>query len=196
MLTAASTEEALSVHKKERVDLIVADLDIRGTGDKLCSFIRNDDSLKNVSFIMACRNTAPDLERCAVCGANAYMAKPFDPVQLLEKVSSLIDIPKRASMRVLLKVSVKGNLKNQGFFSTSVNISSSGMLLQTDKVISKGDIITCSFFIPRSQIITADCEVTRMAPVGRDLYRYGAKFLNLDPEQSAAISEFVRRKMD
>ncbi len=196
MLTAASTEEALSLHKKEGADLIVADLDIRGTGDKLCSLIRNDDSLKKVSFIMVCRNTASDLKRCSACGANAYVARPFDPVLLLEKVSALIDISKRASMRVLLKVSVKGNFKDQGFFSNSVNISSSGILLQTNKVISKGDTITCSFFIPSSQIITADCEVTRVVQVGGDLYRYGAKFLDLDPEQSAAISEFVRRKMD
>ena len=196
LFTVSSAEEALSLHKREKVDLIVADLDIRGTGDKLCSLIRNDASLKSVSFIMVCRNTTPDLERCANCGANAYIAKPSDPVLLLEKVSALIDIPKRASMRVLLKVSVKGSFKDQGFFSTSVNISSSGILLQTDKVISKGDKITCSFFIPRSQIITADCEVTRAVQVDHDLHRYGAKFLNLAPDQSAAINEFVRRKTD
>ncbi|HWR58848.1 MAG TPA: response regulator [Thermodesulfovibrionales bacterium] len=197
VFTAVSGEDARAVHEREKVDLIVADLDMSGmSGDKLCSLVRNDASLKSVSFIIICRDTRSALDRCASCGANAYITEPLDPVLFLEKLSSLIHVSKRSAMRVLLKVSVKGNLKSQGFFCTSVNVSTSGILLQSDKIISKGAVINCSFFLPRAQIISADCEVTRVAEVSPGLYQYGAKFLRLPTHYKASIDDFVKRKTD
>lgn len=194
VFTTSSAKDALALHEKEKMDIIVADLDMPEMGgDKLCSLLRNDESLKQVSFIIVCRERKSDLEKCANCGANAYITEPVDPVLFLEKLSELMHVPKRSAMRVLLKVSVKGNFKDQGFFCTSVNISTSGILLQTDKVISKGAIINCSFFAPRSQMISADCEVTRVVEIAPKLYQYGAKFLRLPTHYRASIDDFVRR---
>ncbi len=194
VLTAPSAEEALSVHEREKVDLIVADLDLPGmSGDKLCSMIRNNASLKNVSFIIICGGSKSEMERCTGCGANAYIAKPVDPALFVEKLSALADVPKRSAIRVLLKVSVKGKHKDHGFFCTSINVSTSGILLETDKVISKGDIINCSFFVPGSQIISADCEVKRLTQTAPEVYQYGARFLNLGADSEKAIDELVRR---
>lgn len=195
IFTAKSAEEALTVHQKEKVDLIIAGLDLRGMGgDELCSFIRNDDSIRKVSFIIVCKGRKAELERCTQCGANAYITKPFDPVIFLEKVSTLVDIPKRSAVRVLMKVTVKGNHGNIEFFCNSINISTSGILIETDKALSRGDIIACSFFVPGSQNITVDCEVVRIINMSPDARRYGVKFLNLSESHRLSIDEFVRRK--
>ncbi len=196
IFTAASAEEALTVHERERVDLIVAELDspVMG-GDKLCSLIRNDRSLNKVSFVIVCDGGKSDLERCAGCGANAYIARPIDPALFVEKLGGLINVPRRSAIRVLLKVSVKGVHKDQGFFlCTSINISTSGILLETDKAISRGDMITCSFFVPGSQMINADCEVTRVAQPAPGVYQYGARFIELPADSRKSIEAFVKRK--
>ena len=195
IFTAASGEEALAIHENEKVDLIVSRLDMPGTnGDSLCSFIRKDVALKKVSFIMVCDNTKGDLERCQKCGANSYVTRPVDPEVFLEKVSQLMDIPKRTGIRVLIKVSVKGDMGNQPFFCTSVNISTSGILLEADRTISKAALITCSFFIPGSDSISADGEIMRVREVAPSTFHWGIKFLNLSPEHKAAIKAFVKKK--
>ena len=195
VFTAASGQEALVIHKNEKVDLIVSRLDMPGTsGDSLCSLVRNDDTLKKVSFIMVCDNTPGDLERCQKCGANSYVIRPVDPAVLLEKASQLISIPQRTGIRVLIKVSVRSDIKNQPFFCTSVNISTSGILLEVDKAAPGGEILTCSFFIPGSDSIAAHGEIMRMGEVSPGTYHWGVKFIDLLPDHKTAIEAFVKKK--
>lgn len=195
IFTATGGGEALTLHKKEKFDLIVTGLEMpEMDGDELCSHIRHDTNLKKVSVIIVCNNSRPHLDRCAGCGANAYITKPIDPAGFIEKVGRLINIPKRSGMRVLIKVQVKGRFRYEAFFCTSVNISVSGVLIESDRVLSKGDAVTCSFFIPGSNSITVDCEVMRVAKAGPDTFQYGVKFLALHPVHKRAIEEFVRKK--
>ena len=54
IFTAQSGEKALEIHRTERVDLIITELDMPGiSGDKLCSLIRKDEELKHVSIIIS-----------------------------------------------------------------------------------------------------------------------------------------------
>ncbi|HAM50861.1 MAG TPA: hypothetical protein DCP92_09300 [Nitrospiraceae bacterium] len=193
---ATSSEEALTIHKREKVDLVITDLDMPGmSGDTLCSLIRKDEVLGKVPVLIVCGNKKSDLERCTKCGTNSHITKPLDPVQFLEKVSQLIDVPKRSGVRVFTNISVKGTFENEKFFCTSVDISTSGILIESDRAISKGDTITCSFFIPgSSNRVVVDCVVMRVMNIASNVYHYGAKFLNLDPGNKSAINEFVRKK--
>lgn len=89
IFTATSGEEALKIHRGEKADMIIADLDMPGIGgDKLCSVIRGDEALKKVSIIIVCTNRQSDLERCSSSGANSYITKPIVPAQLVETVQS------------------------------------------------------------------------------------------------------------
>ncbi len=195
IFTAASGEEAVAAHRNEKCDLIVARLDMPGTsGDSLCSLIRGDNTLKKVSFMMVCSGSKEDLERCQKCGANSYVTRPLDPEAFLEKVSQLMDIPKRTGIRVLTKVLVKGDLNNQPFFCSSLNISTAGILLEVDKAASKGEIITCSFFIPGSESVTVDGEIMRMVEISPGTCHWGVKFTNLRPDHRTAIDAYVKKK--
>jgi len=191
--TAASGEEAVAIHRKEKVDLIVSRLDMQGIGgESLCSFIRKDDTLKKVSLIIVCDNTKHDLERSQQCGANSVVTRPVDPAVFLQKVNQFIDIPKRTGMRVLIKVSPMGH---QPFFCTSVNISTSGILLEVDRTISKTALVSCSFFIPGSDSISVDGEVIRVTEVSPNTFHWGIKFLNLSREHKPALEAFVKKRI-
>ncbi len=194
VFSAVSGEEALAIHRKERFNLIIASLDMPGmSGDALCSLLRSDGDLKSVSIIIICENRKADLDRCARCGANSFITKPFDPQTFIDKVSRLIEIPKRSGVRVLIKVSVNGKSKSESFFCSSVNISTAGILLELNRVFSKGDLISCSFFIPGSSNITVDCEVMRVTNISPEISHCGARFIGLSREHASAIDAFVRK---
>lgn len=194
IFTATSGEEALKIHRAEKVDLIISDLNMPGMGgDELCSIIKRDDSLKNVSIIIICFNKKSEIEKCEACGANSFITKPIKPEELFRKVSGFLDAPEREGLRVLVKVTVKGAFKADFFFSTSRNISTSGILLETDKVLAKGDTITCSFFLNSKQI-TTDGEVMRVVKKSSDSYNYGVKFIDIAYHSKAPIEEFIRKR--
>ena len=79
VFTAASNEEALKIHSRERVDLIVTQLDLPGIRiEELFSAIRNDKELRKVSTIIICKDTLAHRERCKKCRANAVFTLPVD----------------------------------------------------------------------------------------------------------------------
>ena len=59
IFTATSAEEALDIHKTERADLIITELDLPGmSGDRLCSMLREDEDLRtrlNYYRVYLCR---------------------------------------------------------------------------------------------------------------------------------------------
>jgi len=195
ILTAASSEEALAVHRKEKVDLIIADLDLPGiSGDKLCTIIRNDEELKYASFIIVCRGSESDLHRVARCKANVHVTKPIRPLQFLESVSKLLDIPERKSYRVLLKATVSGKFDDKPFFCSSQDISATGILLEADKALERGDVMICSFFLPGAERIETDAEVMRVVKSEDGTLRYGVRYIGLKPAHRAAIEAFIEKR--
>ena len=63
---AASNEELLQIHRRERVDLIITDLDMPGmSSEDLFSLIRGDKDLRFVPVIMVCENSPVQIEKCA-----------------------------------------------------------------------------------------------------------------------------------
>jgi CheY-like chemotaxis protein len=191
LFSATSGKEALALHRAKEMDLIITDLDMPDmSGDRLCTAIRKDPTLKKVSVIIVSSGGKAELERTERCGANAHVAKPIKPVQLLEKVSQLLDVPERKSYRVILKVTVNGKDRNESFFCSSRNISSSGMLIETDKFLEKRDRISCSFFLPNSERITVEGEIVRIVQEGK-AYHYGIRYIDMSAQQRSAVDAFI-----
>jgi CheY-like chemotaxis protein len=192
IFTATSGREALRIHGEERANLIVADLDLPDMGgDTLCSLVRKESTIRNVSIILVCQDVPEELERVSTCGANAWVTKPVRPEQLIESVGQLLAVSLRRGYRVLLKAKVNGARENAPFFCTSHNISVSGILIETDKLLGPGDCITCSFFLPGSQQIVVDGEVVRLEEKPGGLHHYGVRFIDLAPTSREEIERFI-----
>src|SRR3972149_2379500 len=100
---ALTSEEIVNIHGVRKAHLIIADLSLPLMGGvKLCSAIRSDAGLKNVSIIMAWDNAEAAFSACREAGANDVIARPIDPIQLFTKISELLVIPQRKDLRVLL----------------------------------------------------------------------------------------------
>lgn len=195
---AAATDDIFKIHRAEKVNLIISQIDMPGmSAEQLCAQIRNDEALRQVSLLMISPDTSSDRERASRCKPNAIMVLPINTAQLLEKVQLLLDIPWRGSYRVLLSVAIEGDDKGNAFFCSSENISSSGLLIKTDRVISKNDRVTCKFFLPNSEQIVVRGEVVRIVKrdAGTKVNQYGIRFLEIDHKAQTSIASFVQKRV-
>ena len=196
--SAATTDDMLKIHRSEKVSLIISQIDMPGmSAEQLCAQIRNDEALRQVSLLMISPDTSSDRERASRCKPNAIMTLPVNTAQLLEKAQLLLDIPWRGSFRVLLSVAVEGDDKGNAFFCGSENISSSGLLIETDRAILKNDRVTCKFFLPGSEQIVVRGEVVRIMKrdAGKNVYQYGIRFLEIDQSAQTSIASFVKKRV-
>lgn len=197
VFTAETNEEALDIHREEKVNLIINHFTAQGmSSERFCSVVREDKDLSRVSVIIICAKIRADIEASERCKANAIVTRPVNGALLLEKAQQLLDISSRASFRILLNVSVDGTIGNTSFFCRSENISASGLLIETDQALAKGDRIACSFFLPGGTRIQTTAEVMRniRQTYGSGPHQYGLKFTRLTPEAKRALADFVETK--
>jgi DNA-binding response OmpR family regulator len=197
IFTASSHEEALKIHNNERLNLIITRLDMPGMSSEMfCSIIREDRILRQVSLIIICDKNRSDIERSSRCNANAIIISPVDPASLLDKVYQFLHIAKRGAYRVLISLKVEGKSRKRPFLCRSENISTSGMLIETERVLAKGDRVSCSFFLPDSTHIVEDGEVIRV--VGKttefETNQYGIKFLHTPSDSQSALEDFIEKQ--
>ena len=193
IFTAKSGLEALNIHLANKVDLILADLNTPDMpGDELTREIRKNLGLKHVSIVIVTSLKRADLERCASCGANDYITRPIDAQKLLQKVAWLIEVHERKDLRVLIKARVMGSFGQEPFFGTTRNISVSGLLLETEKILARGDVISGCFFIPDLERVSAKGQVVRIVKHEK-MFHYGIMFLNIAERDKLIIEKFVSK---
>lgn len=108
-ITAATNKELLALHRTEKADLIITNIDMpEMNAEELCTHIRNDDELRSVSIIIVCPETAANLQRCVQCGANAFVTTPVNHAVLLQEAHLLLHVTPRRSCRIGLKLKIEG----------------------------------------------------------------------------------------
>jgi len=199
VFSATSGEEAVQVHKKEKVDIIIMDLDMPGMpGDEVCRVIRADEGLKKVSIILATLYSGEEeVERCRTAGANAFIKKPINRDELAEKMATLLGIPARQAIRILVKVKVEGKVGSDFFIANTVDVSVSGLLFECDHELAAGDVIEASFFLPGIggyNRVVVKSQLMRSVPSDGPLKRYGVKFSEFKEGTPEQIGEFIAKK--
>ncbi|MCM2263719.1 MAG: response regulator [Desulfuromonadales bacterium] len=77
----------------EKFDLILTDINMPiMDGLKLVSMVRNDPNYKTVPIIIiTTEGAAEDRDRALALGANAYITKPIQTIQILDTVKRLLN---------------------------------------------------------------------------------------------------------
>jgi len=197
-VAAASNEEILALHRTEKADLIIANLDMPGmNGEDLCAVIRTDNELRSVSIIIVCTETAENLQRCTQCGANAFISSPMNHTVLLQEAFQLLHVTPRKACRIPLKLGMEGTSRGKTFTGQGENISASGMLFQSAADLFEGDTLTCSFALAGSRRLSASAEVVRVLKKGHGaetINHYGIMFVDIADDAVAAIEAFVEHR--
>lgn len=85
-------------------DLIVADVNIPGGGIRLAELVAMNPRLQNVPVILMSANPTPDIViRARNAGASSYLAKPFRPSELTNRITMALSQPPPAPPKVVEK---------------------------------------------------------------------------------------------
>jgi two-component system chemotaxis response regulator CheY len=93
IVEAVDGVDALKKLTSERIDLVITDINMpMMDGLKLISLIRGNARTKSIPIIIVTTEGAEeDRKRGLALGANAYIAKPIQPSDLLKAIAALLD---------------------------------------------------------------------------------------------------------
>jgi DNA-binding response OmpR family regulator len=91
---ALTGQDALKIALNEKIDLIILDIVMpEMDGFEVCKRLKDDDRTKNIPVMMvSVNNMEQDMIRGYKLGIIDYIIKPYNPVELLEKVKVHLDL--------------------------------------------------------------------------------------------------------
>jgi DNA-binding response OmpR family regulator len=94
LLTAADGEEALTIIKEERPQLILLDVMMpKMNGFDVCRVVKQELGLQGTYvMLLTAKGQEFDRQRGADVGADMYLTKPFDPDELLQHASDVLGL--------------------------------------------------------------------------------------------------------
>lgn len=97
IITADDGDSAWEILKQDKVDLILSDHKMpRMSGEEFLKLVRGDEKYKEIPFIMITAEAFHENVMKAVeLGVSNYIVKPFDPIQLLEKILKVFSAAKQ-----------------------------------------------------------------------------------------------------
>jgi CheY-like chemotaxis protein len=94
LLTADNGDQALALARHEKPDLMLLDVQMPGgtmDGLDVCRALKDDPTTREIYIIMlTAKGQEWDKEAGHIAGANEYMIKPFSPLELMNKVDSVL----------------------------------------------------------------------------------------------------------
>lgn len=195
VLPAASLNEAMEIHRAIRVDLIIARLDMPGMKrGRFCSLVKEQAGPAGVSILLICPDSSSAVTRSKHCGADALLFEPVKTRKILARAKQLLNLSWRETYRILLSVAVEGTAHDRSFSCRSLDISATGMLLETAHTFGVGGRLSCSLFLPDATRIEAEGEIVRTIPklpgTGENLY--GVRFVTIAPDAQEALEALAR----
>ena len=197
IIPASSNEEVLELHRKEKADLIIAELDGHAmSGELLCSAIREGRDIRSVSLIIVHSGGDPDTGRLQGCRANAFVEKSPDPRVLIETARKLLSVQVRETYRAPVLVRVRYSTRSKFAIGYSENISATGMLFVAEEPLSIGETILCSFILPGAWRIRTRAEIVRHVDSGAEhsVNQYGVRFVDLADKHRSAIEAYIKKR--
>ena len=184
VFTVTSGKDVLTIYNKETIDLIMLALYLPVmNGDEVCRKIRSDNQLRDISLIMVLPSSNPEDEAiCRKSGANEFISKPINESRLQNiiypRVSRLLNVSPRKEMNVSVRFDRNGK---DSQFGNTLNLSMTGMLLETHSPFKVSDLVPLSLRVPRkNNILDLEGRIVREGKNSLEgLNRYGIRFLEM-----------------
>jgi two-component system phosphate regulon response regulator PhoB len=93
ILTASNGSEALKIARSAHPDVILLDVMMPGGPDgiEVCRRLKSDVSTQDIYIvILTAKGQDADRQRGADAGADDYFVKPFSPLELMQKIDTVL----------------------------------------------------------------------------------------------------------
>ena len=196
VFTAHSGDEVLAMAREKSPDLILMDYEMQGmNGDEVCRAVKADPKLRAIPVIIISQHYSKEiLERCLQAGCVDYLTKPVDQSVILRRVSEVLNISDRRHIRATVMVTIDRGVTKTQFLGKALNISESGLFLETTRPLEIGSSFKISFLLPRvEQRVTGTGEVVRLAGIDSPrTYGAGLRFRDLSERSLESIRHYVK----
>lgn len=195
IMTALAGSEGLVKARAERPNLIIFGYDLFDmTAPEFCREIRTADDTRAISLLLVCdRQHSDHGELCLSAGCNDVIFRPLHKPELDQKVEKLTSIPVRRQLRTITKIEVSLEKNGRFVLGRSVNISSTGMLVEVDRMLPHEGPVRLHFYLPGDpkplQILA---EVLR-AEFSGSMSKYGMRFESPTADDCERIARYVHR---
>jgi len=193
--TALAGSEGLAKARAEQPHLIMFGYDLFDmSAPEFCREIRSDEATRPISLLLVCdRNKLDHGELCLSAGCNDVIFRPLHKPELDRKVELLTSIPVRRQLRTITKIEVSLEKHGRFVLGRSINISSTGMFIEVDRMLPQEGPVRLHFYLPSDprplQIIA---EVLRAEFAG-SMSKYGMRFVEPTEEDRERIGRYVHR---
>jgi len=94
LLEAANGKEALEILRRERVDLVLTDINMPSmNGEEFVAKVEADANLRSIPVVViSTDSTEQAVRRMIQLGARGYVAKPFEPEILREELERVLGV--------------------------------------------------------------------------------------------------------
>ena len=186
---AASADELVATAHVLQPDLILIDRDLP-SADQAVQRLRRDRGTRRTSIVVIARGELDPAEvELLEAGANAILRLPVGP-DWDERLERLAEVPVRREARlpVSFEVEARTGSEVETAAATAINISTSGMLIDSAFPLHIGDDVDFCFHLPGSDSVISGCgRVVRQA--GRT--QFGVEFYGLEGDGREQIAAWV-----
>ena len=192
--TALAGSEGLTKAREEKPNLIIFGYDLFDmSAPEFCREIRADELTKMISLLLVCDRNTDHGDLCLSAGCNDVIFRPLQKPELDEKVERLTRIPVRRQLRTITKIEISLEKNGRFVLGRSVNISSSGMLVEVDRMLPQEGPMRLHFYLPADpKPLQVTDEILRAEFAG-SMPKYGMRFLDPTEGDRERITRFVHR---
>ncbi len=188
--------EALRIAKDEKPDIVFLDLEMPVmNGIECCRLIRSDKQIKDTPIVIV--TVSEKEQECYKAGCNSYLRKPINEDIFIAEIQKFVKVNVRKDQRVEISLPVNVTFKGTKTQGTALNISRSGLLLESREPFAIGTKITVDFSIPDSkQKIKVNSVVVRMIKGRTPEYsEFGLNFVKVNEKQQSLLDSFIKEKV-
>ena len=195
IMTALAGTEGLAKARMEMPSLIIFGYDLFDmSAPEFCREIRSEEATRAISLLLVCDRQHQDYgDLCLSAGCNDVIFRPLQKPELDEKVERLTNIPVRRQLRTITKIEISLEKDGRFVLGRSVNISSTGMLLEVDRMLPQNGPVRLHFYLPADpRPLQISAEILR-AEFSGSMPKYGMRFLDPTEEDRERIMRYVHR---
>ncbi|UCF80593.1 MAG: response regulator [Acidobacteriota bacterium] len=196
LVKATTGQQALDLIKRHKPSLVLLDFmlpDINGT--EVTKRVREDPEVTDIPIVIITSKGSEEQKlECFKAGCNDFITKPINGSVLKLKVDRLVNIAPRMSYHTIVKLLEDGKNKNDFVLSSSINVSETGVLLETFKEFEVGTKVALQFYttVSREPVVAQGFIVRAQEKGFRGAKGYAVTFSYVSDEDRTKIRALMK----